>query len=661
MQEILSQQRAKSAINPEELAAILYRGKERYKTIKDTMRQIAIHGGGINLRLQEMSRFDVYATMQKTAANIRLNTRLQLFDEDVPMEEMFVSTNWHNPGSIGLLMSTNVIKNMATDEQYKAWYPKIMNYEWAACYAQTELGTGSDVQNLKTLAVFDPKTQEFEFHTPSVDSIKWWPGDLGLASSHAVVFARLISNGTDHGVQSFFVQIRDTKTHIPFKGVEVGDIGPKMGYASKDNGYLRFTQFRASKNCLIGRYISIDSEGAVKKQGNPKRMYTAMMRTRCALLIMAYSATFKSVTIATRYSLFRTQFLDSNKAPIPIYNYQMQREKLFREMAKAYTMNLSTASLLEVVKQNNRLALKDDFSELQNTHILLCSFKSLFTYWQSDSASNLIRACGGHGYSGYSGLPHLLTEEFPNQILEGENSVLLLQVARHLSKTWFELQRDKPVQLSGFFGFLRDRDALLESPVPVSAEPSALAQLFRRATCFLSQQLAASMVQHMAQTPDPKQVWDTKVGNQCQRLARIFSVQAILEAAQQTLGTLGEGPVRAALSRLLQLAAINLVDEFAGPLLESGALTAAHLAVLLPRRDALLDELAVDGLVLAEGMQWDDDFLGSAIGSADKDPYETLLKWARELGQLNQFEHQIHPAVLEHQLKVAHIRANQKL
>ena len=376
---------------------------------------------------------------------------------------------------------------------------------------------------------------------------------------------------------------------------------------------------------------------------------------------MAYSATFKSVTIATRYSLFRTQFLDSNKAPIPIYNYQMQREKLFREMAKAYTMNLSTACLLEVVKQNNRLALKDNFSELQNTHILLCSFKSLFTYWQSDSASNLIRACGGHGYSGYSGLPHLLTEEFPNQILEGENSVLLLQVARHLSKSWFELQRGESAAAVGFFAFLREASALLQAAVPATAEVESVLRLFRRTSCFLLGDLAEAMARETAETGDAKRAWDERVGNRCQRVARVFAVQAILEAAQQTLLALQAGPARTALGRLLQLAAVNLVDEFAGPLLEAGSLTDAHLRLLLRRRDALLDELADDALVLAEGMQWTDPFLGSAIGAADSDPYDTLLKWARELGQLNQFPHQLHPAVLLHQLPVALLRASQRL
>ena len=56
-------------------------------------------------------------------------------------------------------------------------------------YAQTEIGHGSDVSQLQTTATFDPKTDEFIINTPSDTATKWWPGDLGMFSSHAMVFA----------------------------------------------------------------------------------------------------------------------------------------------------------------------------------------------------------------------------------------------------------------------------------------------------------------------------------------------------------------------------------------------------------------------------------------------------------------------------------------
>jgi acyl-CoA oxidase len=73
------------------------------------------------------------------------------------------------------------------------------------CYAQTELGHGSNVAGLETTATLDMNTDEFIIHSPTVTSTKFWPGGLGLWANHAVVFARLIVEGNDFGVQPFMV------------------------------------------------------------------------------------------------------------------------------------------------------------------------------------------------------------------------------------------------------------------------------------------------------------------------------------------------------------------------------------------------------------------------------------------------------------------------
>lgn len=49
------------------------------------------------------------------------------------------------PGSISYLMSIPAIQYLGTDEQIAAWIPKFMTQEIVACYAQTEIGHGSDV------------------------------------------------------------------------------------------------------------------------------------------------------------------------------------------------------------------------------------------------------------------------------------------------------------------------------------------------------------------------------------------------------------------------------------------------------------------------------------------------------------------------------------
>ena len=68
------------------------------------------------------------------------------------------------------------------------------------CYAQTELGHGSNVTGLETTATFDESSDEFVIHTPTISATKYWPGGLGMFASHAIVFARLKIKGKDFGI-----------------------------------------------------------------------------------------------------------------------------------------------------------------------------------------------------------------------------------------------------------------------------------------------------------------------------------------------------------------------------------------------------------------------------------------------------------------------------
>ena len=97
--------------------------------------------------------------------------------------------------------------------------PLVKNFKIMGCYAQTELGHGSDVQSLETTATFDEKTDEFIIHTPTLKAAKWWPGDLGQFSTHAIVFARCKIGENDFGVLPYLVQIRSLEDFKPLKGV----------------------------------------------------------------------------------------------------------------------------------------------------------------------------------------------------------------------------------------------------------------------------------------------------------------------------------------------------------------------------------------------------------------------------------------------------------
>lgn len=139
------------------------------------------------------------------------------------------------------------IMSQADPEQQGKWLPPCLNLQIIGTYAQTELGHGTFVRGLETTATYDPSTQEFIMHSPTLTSTKWWPGGMGKTSTHAVVMARLIVAGKDYGPHAFIVQLRSLQDHQPMPGIIVGDIGPKFGYGGVDNGYMRMDYVRIRK------------------------------------------------------------------------------------------------------------------------------------------------------------------------------------------------------------------------------------------------------------------------------------------------------------------------------------------------------------------------------------------------------------------------------
>jgi acyl-CoA oxidase len=96
---------------------------------------------------------------------------------------------------------------------------------------------------------------------------------------------------------------------MPFAGIEVGDIGSKLGYNSVDNGYLAFTQYRVPRLSLLSRFVSVNREGEFELLGDPRLLYQIMVMTRIMIMLGAGNALMRSCAIATRYAVCRRQFV----------------------------------------------------------------------------------------------------------------------------------------------------------------------------------------------------------------------------------------------------------------------------------------------------------------------------------------------------------------
>lgn len=262
-------------------------------------------------------------------------------------------------------------------------------------YAQTELGHGSDVQNILTRADYDEKTREFVLHTPSVEAIKWWPGELAWTSNWAVVFAQLYTKGKCEGVHPFLLQLRDSKSYRALPGIEVGDIGPKLDYAFKDNGFLRLDHVRVPRDALLMKYYVVNEDGTYEKRGNQKVMYTGMMAARMNIISYCYVLPSRAILIAMRYSHFRKQFKNDEGVERRLIDYQLQQFKLFTTLSNVWANFMACQSINQMYQDHLERAKNEDYSRLAELHLCMSGCKAMCSYWASSSLEVCRIACGG--------------------------------------------------------------------------------------------------------------------------------------------------------------------------------------------------------------------------------------------------------------------------
>ena len=173
------------------------------------------------------------------------------------------------------------LQGQATPAQQEEWTPPTMQMQIVGTYAQTELGHGSYLRGLETTATFDSSADEWIVHSPTLTSTKWWPGGLGKTCTHAIVMARLFIAGKDFGPHPFIVQLRSLSDHAPLTGISVGSIGPKLGWITSDNGYLRFDHVRIPRKNMLMRHAQVSEEGVyTKPSGSVKTSYGTMVMVR---------------------------------------------------------------------------------------------------------------------------------------------------------------------------------------------------------------------------------------------------------------------------------------------------------------------------------------------------------------------------------------------
>ncbi len=333
------------------------------------------------------------------------------------------------------------IANLGDSETRKKYLPRVMSLELLGCFAMTEIGQGSDVQNLETTATYDVEAGEFVINTPTPSAEKAYIGNAARDGRLAATFAQLITieDGEElrHGVHCLLVPIRDEAGN-DMPGVTTTDHGYKGGLLGVDNGRIRFDNVRVPREALLNRFGAVDEQGRYSSpiESVGARFFTmlgTLIRGRVSVGAAAGASARTALALATRYSLVRRQFDHPETGRgIPLLEYREHQRRLMPRIARAYAyacaQNAIVAELAEYEKH------PDAFDEVRRremeTHA--AGIKATVTAFANETITEARLACGGAGYMAENLLTEMRKDCDVFSTFEGDNVVLTQLVGKEL-------------------------------------------------------------------------------------------------------------------------------------------------------------------------------------------------------------------------------------
>ncbi|OXB21813.1 acyl-CoA oxidase [Flavobacterium tructae] len=320
------------------------------------------------------------------------------------------------------------VQSLGTEKHYAKYLRDIGTLKIPGCFAMTETHHGSNVKGLETTATYNHADQTFIIHTPNKNAQKEYIGNAAVHGQMATVFAKLIIDDHDYGVNAFVVPLRDANGTV-LKGITIGDCGHKMGLNGVDNGTISFDQVVIPKENMLDRFASVNDKGEFESPiPSDNRRFFTMLGTlvggRIGIPRSALAAAKSGLTIAIRYSDQRRQFGPEGGSEVPILNYRMHQRRLIPPLAKTYAVHFALQYL------TNRFLNRTE-DEMQEIEALAAGMKSYSTWSTRDILQECREACGGKGYLSENRIDALKNDTEIYTTFEGDNTVLMQLVAKN--------------------------------------------------------------------------------------------------------------------------------------------------------------------------------------------------------------------------------------
>ncbi|KAL4448859.1 hypothetical protein ABPG77_007576 [Micractinium sp. CCAP 211/92] len=455
---------------------------------------------------------------------------------------------------------------------------KMDTLELPGCFGMTELGRGSNVMGIRTTATYDPATQEFILNTPTNEASKFWIGGAAQTAKISAIFAQLTINGKWEGPHVFVVRLRDDSGNF-MPGVRCADNGPKQGLNGVDNGQIWLNNVRVPRDALLDRYAQVDASGAYRSPiPNVQQRFGTMIGglTTGRMLIAqgAIDACKIGLTIAITYSSKRPQFGDRL-----ILDYITHQRRLFPALAATYALHLGMLRLKAVL-------MKGGPDVGKTVHVVSSGLKAGATWHRVRILQDCRECCGGMGFMAANRIGPLLNDMNVDTTFEGDNTVLMTQVAKPLLDAAIKsgaTQAPPPPRVTR--GELSARDV-----------GDLLAWRERMLTAGLAAELAGAAARGGSA--------EAAAGALDAALDRVVTLgwawtdRYTFEAFGAEVAAAPPG-LRPALALLLQLYGLSRIEAGAECYLSTGALSGDAMKAVHARVNELCRQLAADGGALA--------------------------------------------------------------
>jgi acyl-CoA oxidase len=549
-------------------------------------------------------------------------------------------------GDLSLLVKCGVqfglfggaVLHLGTRKHHEAHLSAITSLELPGCFAMTETGHGSNVQQLETTATYDPATDEIVVHTPHDAARKDYIGNAARDGRMAAVFAQLVVGGESRGVHAVLVPLREPDGTVR-DGIRIEDCGAKLGLDGVDNGRIWFDQVRVPRDALLDRYASIDDDGVYTSpiESPTKRFFTmlgTLIQGRVSVCGASISATKVALAVAVRHAESRRQFGPPGGEEVVLLDYRTHQRRLLPALAKVYALSFAQA---EVVDRLHAVftATEEPARERRELESLAAGLKAVATWHATATIQECREACGGMGYLKGNRLAALKADTDVFTTFEGDNTVLLQLAAKNLLTDFRDqLGELDPLGTASFFAgqvfeTVAERSAIREvlsrladDLLPGRDDEGDLAsratqlELFRWRADHILSGAARRLKGGIDGGREPFQVL-----LDCQdhviAAARAYVDRVVLEAFAAAVERCEHPGSRALLDRLCDLYALSTIEADRGWFQEHGRLSSTRSKAVIKAVNTLCAELRPHAADLVEAFGVPENALGDAEGVAE--------------------------------------------